>query len=695
MSQIPAPKLVPVTVDGQLWLKIELDPSAIRGCWVRLDYAVPVDRPAFRPVLRAMLPAAHAGEPPVAHDQVMPAPVRGFAHWIGFLPETTESLWIQPSILPGDGAFRLTRLKRVALPLLAAAILRRDPGAACLVAANRLLGRREEARQIIREVLLAPVPRQVRPALAPPRPPLEAMPTGMRRSRLVLFIDTPTGQIDDAWLGFERDQTASGYPVHCLPLDLRLMGLETFQTRLLADIRRFLRLAAPAPGRGDVATEEDLWVGFLAAGEAVHPDLAILIADMAHGQPGLKAIYGDLWRLPDQTLSAAEGETIFGLPGAGGLTEAACRGGTASLLLNPDWCPYAFHNRPEGFPTLFARADFALVALQQAGEMHPRQKLEAILMDEGTAALGHVPRPLTARAIEARHGLPTLPDPVPLQALHGDGLVSIIIPTKDRLDVLKPCLESLFAKTVKAQFEVVLVDNGSTDPAVRPYYQALATLHPLRVLDRAGPFNFSWLCNEGAKAASGNVFVFLNNDTEIRSPDWLTVLAALARHPRLGAIGPRLLYADGTVQHEGVVIGMGGLAGHVFRKLRPGETPPGARLFSGFGLQREVAAVTGACLAVERTKFERIGGFNAEDLPVDLNDIDFCLRLVEQGWRNLVVPSLELFHYESQSRGITGKPFSVYRRERTYFRQRWGHVIRHDPCYHPALSLYAASPELD
>lgn len=210
------------------------------------------------------------------------------------------------------------------------------------------------------------------------------------------------------------------------------------------------------------------------------------------------------------------------------------------------------------------------------------------------------------------------------------------------------------------------------------------------VIRSPGPFNFSALCNEGAAAADGDYLVFLNNDTQIVSADWIERLLYFATEPDVGAVGAKLLFPNGRVQHVGVVLGMGGVAGHFGAGLK--ETDPG---WLGRNLSpHEVSAVTAACLMIARRKFEAIGGFDAENLPVDLNDIDLCLRLLEQGYRNICHSEVVLLHRQSASRGGGLRLQRVYARERRYFVDRWRRLIRDDPYFNPGLSLYATSASL-
>jgi GT2 family glycosyltransferase len=234
------------------------------------------------------------------------------------------------------------------------------------------------------------------------------------------------------------------------------------------------------------------------------------------------------------------------------------------------------------------------------------------------------------------------------------------------------------------------MDNGSTEP------DALALLSDLRrtarftVVDRPGPFNFSALSNEGARLTATPLLVFLNNDIEMINGNWLKPLVRWAMQPDIGVVGAKLLFPGGTIQHAGVVVGLGGIGGHMYRKQ-----PSDARGYLGeLRVPHEVTAVTAACIAIERGKFEAIGGFDAENLPVELNDLDLCLRMAERGWSNLWTPESVLYHHESASRLVGLSPSKAYRGERMYFAQRWQHIIRDDPHFHPGLSLFSIQPAL-
>jgi GT2 family glycosyltransferase len=186
------------------------------------------------------------------------------------------------------------------------------------------------------------------------------------------------------------------------------------------------------------------------------------------------------------------------------------------------------------------------------------------------------------------------------------------------------------------------------------------------------------------------VLVFLNNDIAMRDHSWLKSLVHWAVKPDIGVVGAKLLFPNGKIQHAGVVLGLGGLAGHLYR----GEAATEKGHLGELQVPHELGSVTAACIAVERTKFEMVGGFDADNLPIEFNDIDLCLRFAERGWRTLWTPDAALYHKQSASRGLQLRPFTVYRKEREYFVKRWAHVIRDDPYFHPALSLFSHRPAL-
>jgi GT2 family glycosyltransferase len=270
--------------------------------------------------------------------------------------------------------------------------------------------------------------------------------------------------------------------------------------------------------------------------------------------------------------------------------------------------------------------------------------------------------------------------------------VSIIIPLRDRVELLQRCLESIRAKTNYPDFEFVLVDNGSKERDTLQFLQTLERDKEARVIRDPAPFNFSRLTNRGAAAAQGAIVLFLNNDIEATEPGWLREMVSHAIRPAVGAVGARLWYPDNTLQHGGVILGLGGVAGHAFPHLKRGR----GGYFSRAQLQQNISAVTGACLAVRKELFDMFGPFNEKNLSISFNDIDFCLRLRRAGYRNVWTPYANLIHAESATRGHqpTKKEQTRFVEEATFMQQKWGYELLHDPVYNPNLSLNLPGFEL-
>jgi len=279
--------------------------------------------------------------------------------------------------------------------------------------------------------------------------------------------------------------------------------------------------------------------------------------------------------------------------------------------------------------------------------------------------------------------------------LRAAGRVSIIIPTRDHGEDVDRCLHSLFERSTYQDIEVVLLDNGSTDRESLSVFSAWVEREPKRVklVPYDIPFNFSKINNYAVRHATGSYLLFLNNDTEVITPDWIEAMLEQAQRPSVGVVGAKLLYEDGTVQHGGVIIGLGSVAGHS-HKFQPGDAPG---YFGTLQTVNNFSAVTGACLMVRRALFEEVGGFD-EQLAIAFNDVDLCLRIQAAGYFNVYVPHAELYHYESKSRGYENTPEKMERfaREARYMRERWKTADVPDPHYNPNLTLatedYAIGP---
>ncbi len=265
-------------------------------------------------------------------------------------------------------------------------------------------------------------------------------------------------------------------------------------------------------------------------------------------------------------------------------------------------------------------------------------------------------------------------------------MVSILVPTRNRADLLASCVASVLKVTRYPHVELIVIDNGSDEADSLALLDELGRQPRCRVLRSPGPFNYSALNNIAANVATGSLLCLMNNDIEVTNPDWLSTLVAVACQPRVGAVGANLHYPDGTLQHAGVILGVHGVAGHAFSGTVPSEPT-----YMGLaGLPREVSAVTGACLMVAASKYHEVGGLDAASLPVNFSDVDLCLKLRQHGYFNVVLPLTGVIHHESASRGrVEQSPerLSQLGREAHTMLQRWGEMLRHDPYYNPNLSL--------
>lgn len=267
-----------------------------------------------------------------------------------------------------------------------------------------------------------------------------------------------------------------------------------------------------------------------------------------------------------------------------------------------------------------------------------------------------------------------------------DPLISIIIPNKDHIDDLKRCMESIEQKSTYKNYEYIIVENNSTDPATFEYYKKLEAENPkVRMVYWDGVFNYSAINNYGASFAKGEYLLLLNNDTEIINPDCLEELMGYCMRKDVGAVGARLYYEDDTIQHAGVVIGFGGIAGHCFVQQKRGTTGYCHRIICA----QDYSAVTAACMMVKKSAFDAVGGLS-EELAVAFNDIDFCMKLRKAEYLIVYNPYAELYHYESKSRGLEDTPEKVARfnKEIATFEKKWPEILENgDPYYNPNLTL--------
>jgi glycosyltransferase involved in cell wall biosynthesis len=274
----------------------------------------------------------------------------------------------------------------------------------------------------------------------------------------------------------------------------------------------------------------------------------------------------------------------------------------------------------------------------------------------------------------------TLPDNPPL--------VSVIIHTRNGLHLLRKCIQSIRKLTTYPNYEILVVDNGSDDAETLAYFnKANVAEQGFRIIRIEESVNVSALNNKAVKEAKGEFLAFVNNDIKVISSDWLHEMIGLAMQEGIGAVGAKLFYPDDTIQHAGIVIGLGldGIAGCAHSGLRRANRG----YFGRAGLTNSFSAVTAACMVVRKALFEKMGGFDEMNLPIAYNDVDFCLRLTEAGYRNVFTPFAQLYHEESASRGkpLTSREQQQATAEIEYFRRRWSHLLLNDPGYSPNLTL--------
>ena len=268
----------------------------------------------------------------------------------------------------------------------------------------------------------------------------------------------------------------------------------------------------------------------------------------------------------------------------------------------------------------------------------------------------------------------------------GEPLVSIIIPNKDEKETLSRCLDSIREKSTWKNYEIIIIENNSQTREIMAYYKSLKADPKIRICRYpSGPFNYSALNNFGFSKARGEYILLLNNDVEVITPDWIEELLGTCQQPGNGAVGCKLVYPDGTIQHAGIVIGIGGIAGSMFVDMK--------KEYTGYlhkaDLMQNMSAVTAACMMVKAAAYRQVGGFE-EKLSVAFNDVDFCLRLGEAGYRIVYDPYAVLTHYESKTRGKEDSKEKVrrFQTEIEYIRTRWTRLLKQgDPCYNKNLSL--------
>ncbi|MCI9881301.1 glycosyltransferase [Methylobacterium goesingense] len=457
---------------------------------------------------------------------------------------------------------------------------------------------------------------------------------------------------------------------------------------------RLLRATAVAGEAGPGETALVPSIAELAANRTTGADILVLTA------PGHAVVPGATARLAEAFARNPAHQLVYG----DALLEL--ESGMAMPLLRPAFDPDYAQAVDYIGPVLAVRAS-ALAAIT-AAEGPVTDALDLTLRVTGhfgRGAIGHLPRVLSrsaaaspdtperraatlrrsldrsgGRAVAIRvepDGVLNLAHPLPDRCPR----VSLIVPTRDRVDLLRTCVTSLVEQTDWPDREILICDNDSREPETLAYFRDLAARGLARIVPCPGPFDFAGMNNRAAAEARGQVLAFVNNDVAALHPDWLERLVREALRPDVGAVGAKLLDGRGRIQHGGVLLGPGGLVTHAHRFF-PGDAPG---YLAGLRATREVAAVTAACLVVEARKFAAVAGFDAGAFAVDFNDVDLCLRLGAAGYRTLFVPGAVLRHDEAASRRWTPAARERHGREVRAFKERWGPLLAQDPHYHPGF----------
>ena len=632
-------------LSAEPWLKLSPAACLPTGRPVEIRYRCGVLDDVVRPILRFI------DERGSVRDELMPAAGAGSGVWRGQAPAGTRDIWISPVNRPGRFDFRLDSLG----PLPKAAQWRSAlaaPKRAFFAAAARMVGLDAEADLNLR------------------------------------WVYGRAGDQDYRTLRLRRASRDAIAPVDAGPLALVVLtgggsaaDLVVSCASLVGQTYRNWRLVVP-----DLTLDQAVWLDAQSDPRIVRsrsPGAPDAVAGFAvYLRPGdrltahaLLCAHAHFERYPERRIVYAD-EIHTGPDGA------------LNAVFKPDWSPTRQAWAPYVGRAAFVRGG---ASAEVASSQSPDCRIDQALAASPASAVGHIRRPLFE--IGRLDDVAAPPRrPAPARPARSQPKIGIVIPTRDRIDLLAPCLNSLLERTSYPDFEVVVVDNDSADPRTGETLAKIQSRNPhLSVISGPGAFNFSALCNLGAASLASDLLVFLNNDTEILYADWLDNLAEFAVLPDIGAVGAKLLYPDGRVQHAGVVLGLGGVAGH-FGEGNNGNAPG---WLGGDLAPREASAVTAACLMVGRDKFEAVGGFDAINLPVELNDVDLCLRLGERGWRTLCDCRTRLLHHQSASRGAGALRLQkVYEKERSYFTAKWRNVIRDDPYFNPNLSLYDYTPAL-
>lgn len=652
------------------WLELTFVAGVPAGRWISLTYASGLFDPLIRPVIRFVAPTSTVDTP-------LPAALFGRGQWTGRVPDQTNRILISPTNRVGPFGFSIEgwRLRTRASVLFEAT--RDNQLSTTYAVASRLVGWREEARirlaNAIGGISLGRYhewrsARLRSPDLGGIDKPTHDWTKGVH----VRFVCNGWHRDPAAFEATLESLKAQVYPNWSLLLvdaDQDARGGAEIAVLPPAEPGKLLRCPADAPiGRFlDPANSAAVIVTSVTAGDVVPIGAAAAVAEHVAANPEHDLFYAD-----EDSIDA--------------------KGRFCDARMKPDWSP-AFNARSGYVKSAIYVHDRRLRRHPDwiVADLGDVNRLCRQFDDAGASDVIHIrriglTRPRTDRAARNR-GVPSARVAAPADRapslVTGLPWASIIIPTRDQPELLTTCLDGVARSADGRDIEVLIVDNGSRLPATVSLLKQLKARDGVSVVEAPGPFNFAALCNQGATAARAPLLAFLNDDVKVLDCDWLRKLSPWTSRPDVGAVAPAMLYPSGRLQFAGTVIGLGGFAAHVNRGMD--AQVPG--YLGRLTVPHEVSAVTAACLLLEKRKFDAVHGFDAARFPVDLNDVDLCLRLNGRGWRSLLVPTVKLMHCESATRKRTWRPNRRYALEHQAFRERWSALIRDDPYFHPALSL--------
>lgn len=642
-----------LATSSEPWLRIQTHPNLQPGALVEIIYRASLWDDPVRPIFRFW---TRDGE---VIDQIGPGPVAGAGIWAGRIPKGTVRASVSPANRLGLFNFEIESIRRCFWPLLAKG-MQQEPPLALISLLSKMSGFTPEADFNLNwATAFTPLKayeewRDIRSRVIDLQRIDAPRCDWSKGVEIVLIVETGHAALADlarTWNSLRAQfyqrwilLVTTNKAMNGLPADPRIQLISSDQA-----VVRFRSLP------------KHCFISSIAPGDAIPPHGLACLAEEAHRSPACRLFYAD--------------------------EEERTEAGTLVPILKPRW-----NGLLSSTQSYLGRAVFVTVdAISDTPDKDQRQFLQqnkiplSVTMNLSAKEVGSIRRVLLNRA--RRHSV-QVPQPcvsAPSSQTSSAVSATIIIPTRDRADLLTRCINSILDRTSFDNYSILVADNGSVKPRTMRVFEELRRQSRVSVIEIPGAFNYSLICNTAAAKTSADFLVFLNNDTQILSDDWLTRLVAHAASPDVGAAGAKLLYRSGQIQHVGVVLGFGGHAGH-FGSRAP-DADPG--WLSCNLVPHEISAVTGACLAVERWKFERVGGFDALHLPIDLNDVDLCLRLAEQGWSTILDPEVRLLHDESASRGRGAfRRQAVYASQRSHFQARWRAWIRDDPYFHPGLSLY-------